>query len=114
MTALTDNVRSFVIKLSHNWLLAGIQERRCGAATDICPQCIESATVPHLYLGHSRTTWRDQFIAQLTEHLKETSTAADLRCNIVEGIHTNESGEPDPTTELGWFQVLKGYHNSGV
>jgi hypothetical protein len=51
-----------------------------------------------------------------TKYLKDTSTAADLRCTIVKGIqkwfltdNTNESDEPDPTTQLGWFQVIKDY-----
>jgi hypothetical protein len=58
----------------------------------------------------------DQFIAKLTKHLKDASTAADLQCTIVKGIQkwfltddTNEQVEPDPTTQLGWFQVIKGY-----
>jgi hypothetical protein len=45
------------------------------AATDICPQCIEPETVPHLYCT--------LFIVQLTKHLKDASTAADTRCTIV-------------------------------
>jgi hypothetical protein len=64
-----------------------------------------------LYLCDSRKNWRDQFIAKLTKHLKDASTAADLRRTIVEGIQKwfltddkNESDEPDP-----WFQVIKGY-----
>jgi hypothetical protein len=71
-----------------------------------------------LYLCHSRTNWREQFIDKLTKHLKDASTAADLRC-IVEGSQkwfqtddTNESDEPDEpdaTTQLGWYQVIKGY-----
>jgi hypothetical protein len=50
------------------------------------PQCIQPETVPHLYLCHSRTTWRNQFIAQLTQHLKDTFNAADLRCTIIRVI----------------------------
>jgi hypothetical protein len=70
LTLLRFVFRTFVIKLSHNWLLGGVWERRCGAATDTCPKCIPPESVPHLYyLCHSRTTWDDQFIAQLTKHL---------------------------------------------
>jgi hypothetical protein len=74
-SALTENVRTFVIKLSHSWLPVGVREHRCGAATDTCPECIQPETVPYLYLCRSRTTWRDQFITQLTKHLKDASTA---------------------------------------
>jgi hypothetical protein len=49
-------------------------------------------------------------------YLKDASTAADLRCTIIEGIQKwfltddmNESDEPDPTTQLGRYQVIKGY-----
>jgi hypothetical protein len=84
--------------------------------TDTCPKCIQLETVRHLYLCHSRTNWRDSFIDKLTKHLKYASTAADLRCTIVEGIQKsfltddmNESDEPDPTTQPGWYQVIKGY-----
>jgi hypothetical protein len=113
ISALIENVRTFVIKLSHNWLPVGVRERRCGAATGTCPKCIQPETVPHLYLCHSRTTWRDQFIAQLAKNLKDASTAADRRYTIVNGIHkwiltddTYVPDEPDPTTKLGWFQVI--------
>jgi hypothetical protein len=83
---LTDNVRTFAIKLRHDWLPVGVRERRCGATTDICPRCTHSETIPQLYLRQSRTTWRDQFITQLQKHLIDTSTAADLYCIIVQGI----------------------------
>jgi hypothetical protein len=115
ISALTDQLRTFVIKLSHNCLPVGVRERRCGAATDTCSKRIQES-VPHLYLCHSRANWRDQFIDKFTRHLKDASTAAGLRCTIVEGIQkwlltddTNESDEPDPTTQLGWFQVIKCY-----
>jgi hypothetical protein len=99
ISTLTDDVRTFVIKLSHNWLPVGVQERRCGAAIVTCPECIQPETAPHLYLCHSQTTWRDQFIAKLTKDLKNVSTAAALRCTIVEGIQkwflTDDTNEPD-------------------
>jgi hypothetical protein len=95
-------LHSFVIKLSHYWLPFGIRERRCGAATDTCPKCIQPETVPHLYLCHSRTNWLDQFIDKLTKHLKDAPTTADLRCTIVEGIQKRFlNDESDPTTQLG-------------
>jgi hypothetical protein len=60
------------------------------------------------------------FIYKLAKHPKDASTAADLRCTIVEGIQkwfltedTKESDEPDPTTQMGWFQVVT-YHISGA
>ena len=116
ISTLTDKVRTFVIKLSHGWLPVGVRERRCGAATDICPQCIQPETVPYLYLCNPRITWRDQFIVKLTKLLEDTSTAADLRCIIIQGIQnwfltgdTNEPDNPDPIIQLGWFHVLKGY-----
>jgi hypothetical protein len=80
------------------------------------PEVNSTRDVPHLYLCHSRTTWRDQFIAQLMKHLKDASTTGDLRYTIVNDIHkwiltddTNEPDEPDPTPKVGWFQVIKGY-----
>jgi hypothetical protein len=33
ISALTDNIRTCTIKLSHKWLPVGFRERRCGAAT---------------------------------------------------------------------------------
>jgi hypothetical protein len=39
ISTLTDNVRTFMIKLSH-W------ERRCGDANDTRPKCIQPETVP--------------------------------------------------------------------
>jgi hypothetical protein len=63
-----------------------------------------------------RTNWRNQFIDKLTKHPKDASIAVDLRCIIVEGIQkwfrtddTNKPDEPDHTTQLGWYQVIKGY-----
>jgi hypothetical protein len=100
----------------HNCLPVDIRERRCGAAADTCPKCIQPETVPHLYLCYSRTSWRDQFIAQFTVSLKDISTTADLRRTIVYGIQEwfliddrNEPDEPDPTIQMRWFQVIKGY-----
>jgi hypothetical protein len=64
----------------------------------------------------SATFWRDQFIDKLAKYLKDATTAADLRCTIIEGIQqwfttvdTNESDEPDTSTQLSWFQIIKGY-----
>jgi hypothetical protein len=57
-----------------------------------------------------------QFITQLTKHLKDISTAADLRCITVKGIQqwfltddTNATDEADTTIQLGCFQIIKGY-----
>jgi hypothetical protein len=33
-------------KLSHGWLLVDDRESRCGATTDICPQCNQPETFP--------------------------------------------------------------------
>jgi hypothetical protein len=116
ISAITNQVRTFVIEFSHDWLPVGVWDYRNGAATDTCPQCIQLETTRHLYLCHSITLWRDQFIDKLTKHLKDASTATDLRCIIVEGIQkwfttadTNESDEPDTSTQLSWFQIIKGY-----
>jgi hypothetical protein len=98
-------------------LPVGVRKHKYGGPNATCPKCIQPEKVRHyLYLCHSRTNWRDQFIDKLTKHLKDASTAADLRCSIVEGIQkwfrtddTNEPDAPDPTTQLGWDQVIKGY-----
>jgi hypothetical protein len=115
-SAITNQVRTFVIEFNHDWLPVGVRDYRNGAATDTCPQCIQLKTTRHLYLCHSRTNWRDQFIDKLTKHLKDATSAADLRCTIVEGIQrwfttadTNESDEPDTSTQLSWFQIIRGY-----
>jgi hypothetical protein len=107
---------TFVIKLSHDWLPVGVREHRNGAATDTWPKCIHLETIRHLYPCHSTTNWRDQFIDKLTKHLKDASTAADLRCTIADGVQKwfltedmDESDEPAPTTQLGWYQIIKGY-----
>jgi hypothetical protein len=55
---LTDNVRTFVTKLSHGWLPVGVRESRCSAATDTCPHCNEIEFVPHLYRCQSQATCR--------------------------------------------------------
>jgi hypothetical protein len=86
ISAFTTQVRTFVIKLSHDWLPVGVQEHQYGAPNATCPKCLQPETVRHLFLCHSRTNWRDQFIDKLTKRLKDASTTADLRCNIVEDI----------------------------
>jgi hypothetical protein len=55
---LTDSFRTFVVKFSHSWLPIGVRERRCSATTDLCPECNEIRTVPHLYRCQVRATWR--------------------------------------------------------
>jgi hypothetical protein len=112
-----NQVRTFVIKPSHDWLPIGVLEHKYGAPNATCPKCIQPETVRrHLYLCHSRTNWRNQFIEKLTKNLKDASTIADLRCTNIEGIQksfrtddTNEPDKPDPTTQLGLYQVIKGY-----
>jgi hypothetical protein len=108
--------RIFVVKHTHDWLPVGIRERRCGAATDTCPQCQQSETMTHLYTCTARTEWRARFITQLKRHLADTSTAADTRLIIVKGIenwlltgNTNDPDSNDPVDRIGWFGVLKGY-----
>jgi hypothetical protein len=124
-----------VIKLSHGWLPVGVRERRCGAATDICTQCIQPVTVPYRTVPYRTVPYRTVPVplplpcdlarsAHLSAqwHLVDTSTATDLQCIIVEDIQnwfltgdTNESDTPDPIIQIGWFQVLKAtYHNSGA
>jgi hypothetical protein len=118
---LTINVKTFAIKFTHGWLPAGVWERRCSATTDTCPHFTQSETVPHMCICQSCTYWRDQFITQLQKHLIDTSTAADLRCIIVQGIQnwflTGDKNEPDstdPNIQIGWFQVLKGLPSTPV
>jgi hypothetical protein len=51
---LTDNARTFVVKLIHNWLPIGIRERRCSATTDLCQHCDQRVeTVPHCTAARS-------------------------------------------------------------
>jgi hypothetical protein len=68
----------------------------------------------HVPLPLSDNFWRDQFIAQLTKHLKHASTAVDLRCTIVKSIY--KWLLTDPTTQLGWLQAISKvtYHISGA
>ena len=73
-------------KLSHDWLLVDVRESQCGATTDICPQCNQPKTFPHMDLRQPRATWRYQFMTQLHGYLEDTYTAADRRCIIVQGI----------------------------
>jgi hypothetical protein len=93
----TDSLLTFVVKLSHGWLLIGVCKRRCSATTDLCPQCNEIETVPHLYRCQARAPWRHRFLIHLHGHLIENDTKW-----FITG-HTN-----DPV-QIGWFQVLKGY-----
>jgi hypothetical protein len=82
---LTDNLRTFVVKLSHDWL--PIEYANDDAVVRLtCPQCSEIETVPHLYRCQSRAQWRNRFLIHLQVHLKETDTAADIRCTITKGI----------------------------
>jgi hypothetical protein len=113
---LTDSFRTFVVKLTHGWLPIGVRERRCSATTDLCPQCKEIETVPHLYRCEALADWRHRFLIHLHGHLKETKTAADIRCIIIKGIEnwflTGDTNDPDSietVDQIGWFQVLKGY-----
>jgi Holliday junction resolvase RusA-like endonuclease len=106
ISALTDQVRTFDI-------ITGYQLAFGNADTALRLPPARNAFNPKQY---SRTNRRDQSIDNLTKHLKDASTAADLRCTIVEGIQkwfwtddTNEPDEPDPTTQLGLYQVIKGY-----
>jgi hypothetical protein len=59
LSTLTDQGRTFVIKLSHDWLPVGVREHIYGAPNATCPKCIQPETVSHLYLCHSRTNWHD-------------------------------------------------------
>jgi hypothetical protein len=113
---LTDSLRNYVVKFSHSWLPIGVRERRCSATTDLCPQCTEIETVPHLYRCEARGPWRHRFLIHLHGHLTENKTAADIRCIITKGIEnwflTGDTNDPDsiePVEQIGWFQVLKGY-----
>jgi hypothetical protein len=48
-----------------------------------------------MYLCHSPTIWRDQFIAQLEKHLVDASTAADPQCIIVQSPHESENDDQE-------------------
>ena len=103
-----------MVKLRHSWLPIGVSERRCSATTDLCPQCKEIETVPHLYRCEARAAWRHRFLIHLHEHLKETKTAADIRCIITKGIEnwflTGDTNDPDSieTVErIGWYKCSK-------
>jgi hypothetical protein len=105
-----------VVKLRHSWSPIGVRERRCSATTDLCPQCKEIETVPHLYRCEARAAWRQRLLIHLHGHLKETKTAANTRCIIIKGIEnwflTGDTNDPDSietVEQIGWFQVLKGY-----
>ena len=105
-----------MVKLCRSWLPIGVRERRCSATTDLCPQCKDIETVPHLYRCEARSAWRQRFVIHLHGHLKETKTAADIRCIIIKGIEnwfltgdTNDPDSIDTVVQIGWFQVLKGY-----
>ena len=113
---LTESLRTYVVKLSHGWLPIGVSEKRCSGTTDLCPQCNEVDTVPHLYRCHVRGPWRHRFLIHLHGHLRETKTAADIRCIILKGIVSwllaGDANDPDsiePVVQIGWFQVFKGY-----
>jgi hypothetical protein len=83
---ISDNARTFVVKLTHKWLPIGLRERRCSATSDLCRHCNEVETVPHLYRCRSREAWRYRFLTNLHGHLIETKTAAGIRCIITKGI----------------------------
>ncbi len=113
---LTESLRTYVVKLSHGWLPIGVSEKRCSGTTDLCPQCNEVDTVPHLYRCHVRGPWRHRFLIHLHGHLRETKPAANIRCIIIKGIEsgflTGDMNDPDSietVVQIGWFQVLKGY-----
>jgi hypothetical protein len=71
---------------------------------------------------HSRTTWRDQFIAQLTKHHKDASTAADLlsrpaQLNVLAGELASEVLEDlraaDKPTEFYQLPARRVYLRDG-
>jgi hypothetical protein len=114
---LSDNLRRFVVKLTHNWLPIGVRERRCSATSALCRHCNEVETVSYLYRCQFRAEWRHQFLLTLNGYLIEIITAADIRCIIIKGIESwflnGATNDPDSTIEIidriGWLQMLKGY-----
>jgi hypothetical protein len=84
----SDNARTFMVKLTHNWLPIGVRERRCGATSDLCRHCNEVETLPNLYRCQSRETWRLRFLIHLHGHIIETKTAADIRRIITKAIES--------------------------
>jgi hypothetical protein len=95
----TTSVQAFVVKVSHGWLPIGEHERRCSATTDLCPQCNEIETVPHLYRCQVRAAWRHRFLIHLQGHLEDIHAAADICCIILAGIQiwflTGDTNDPD-------------------
>jgi hypothetical protein len=100
-----------VVKLSHGWLPIGVRERRCSATTDLARNVSKSRLFPSPAAARP-STWRNRFLIHYG-HLKETDTAADIRCIIikVKWFLTGDTNDPDSETvaQIGWFQVLKGY-----
>jgi hypothetical protein len=85
---LSDNARTFVVKLTHNWLLIGVRKRRCSATSDLCRHCNEVETAPHVYRYQSRETWRHRFLTHRNGHLIGTKTTANICCIITKGIES--------------------------
>jgi hypothetical protein len=102
----TTIVATFVVKLSHGWLPIGVHERRRSASNNLCPQCNESETVPHLYSCQLRAAWRHRFLIHLQGYLEGTRAAADIRCIILDGIQTDFSPATRTiliATILSWY-----------
>jgi hypothetical protein len=85
-TKLSDNERTFVVKLTHGWLPIGVRERRCSGTTDNARNAANRDSP--LYRCQSRAQWRNRFVIHLHGHLKDTKTAADLRRTIIQGIES--------------------------
>jgi hypothetical protein len=110
---LTDSLRAFVVKLSHSWLPIGVRERRCSATTDPARNVTKSRLFPIYTASQAPAPWRHRFLIHLHGHLKETDTAADIRCTISKGrtgflpetrmILTALKQSPNS----GWFQVQR-------
>jgi hypothetical protein len=102
---LSDSARTFVVKLTHNWLPIGVRERRCSATSDLCRHCNEVATVPHLYRCQFRAAWRHP--PPWLSHRDQNCSRHTLHHH--QGNRELVSDSIEIVVRIGWFQMLKGY-----
>jgi hypothetical protein len=111
------SVRTFLIKLVHDY---SYQLALGNAETALRLSPARNAFNSKQYVGCTSATLEQIGVTNSSISLRNTSKThplqLTLRCTIVEGIQKwfltddmNDSDEPEPTTQLSWYQVIKGY-----
>ena len=108
-----QGMQRFITKFAMGWLPTGVREKRCGAPSEACVLCSAPETLDHLLRCKHKHQWRAQFLNDISNHLKISNTAADVRTELLSGIDKWLQAQPtdkgSPQTEIGWGLLLRGY-----